>query len=92
MWVLNKREGIKGFARRLNAATRGGVVGMVAGKVKARDQVVATAAGVLFGLPLLKTEGIVIGLMGIVAIAVGSGLLIRLWKWRVGVPRDSSDY
>lgn len=65
---------------------------MVAGKVKPKDQVLATAAAVLLGLPLLKAEGVVIGLAGIIAIVIACGILIRLWKWRVGVPRSSSDY
>jgi hypothetical protein len=80
------------FVKRLNAATKGGLLGIVAGKVKPRDQVISTAAAVLFGIPLLKAEGILIGIVGIVAIAVGCGLLLRLWKWKLGVPRSSSEY
>jgi hypothetical protein len=65
---------------------------MVAGKVKTRDGMLSTAAAVLFGLTLVEAKGILIGFAGAVATIVGCGLLIRLWKWRVGVPRSSSDY
>jgi hypothetical protein len=85
---LNEREGIRRFVSGLNAATTGsGLLGLVAGKVKTRDQIVSTAAAVLFGIPLLEAEGILIGLVGILAIGIGCGLLIRLRKWRLGVPR-----
>lgn len=81
------------LARRLNSATAGsGLLGLIAGKVRIRDQVVSTAAAVLIGIPLLRAEGILIGLVGILALGVGCGLLIRLRKWRAGVPRSSSDY
>jgi hypothetical protein len=90
---LSEREGIKGFARTLNAATAGGgLLGLIAGKVKTRDQILSTAAAVLFGIPILKAEGISTGIVVILAIGISCGMLIRLWKWKVGVPRSSSDY
>lgn len=69
-----------------------GLIGVVAGNVKTRDQVLSSAAAVLVGLPVLWSEGVVIGILAITAIAVGYGLLIRLRKWKLGVPRHSSDY
>jgi hypothetical protein len=92
---LNQREpqkGIRGALGRLNAATTGGVLGMVAGKVKTRDELLSVAAAVLIATPIVKNESILIGIAVAVSIFVGSGLLIRLRKWRVGVPRSSSDY
>lgn len=90
---MSEREGIKGFGRTLNTATAGGgLLGLVAGKVKTRDQILSTAAAVLFGIPILKAEGILIGIVVILAIGIGCGMLIRLRKWRVGVPRSSNDY
>jgi hypothetical protein len=80
------------IVKRLDSATDGGLLGLIAGKVKTRDQIVSTAAAVLFGIPLLKDEGVLIGLIVILSIGTCCGLLIRLWKWRVGVPRSSSDY
>jgi hypothetical protein len=81
-----------GFVQRLNAATAGGVLGMVAGKVKVRDELVTVAAAVLVATPIYRREGILIGLAIGMVICIGCGLLIRLRKWRVGVPRSSSDY
>lgn len=65
---------------------------MVAGKVKKRDQIAISVAVVLFGIALIKSEGLLIGFAIAAAIGVGCGLLIRLRKWKVGVPRSSSDY
>lgn len=77
----------------MNTATAGGgLLGLIAGKVKTRDQILSTAAAVLFGIPILKAEGIFTGLAVILAIGIGCGMLIRLWKWRMGVPRSSSNY
>ena len=82
----------KNFAKRLNAATTGGLIGMVAGKVKFRDEMLAVAAAVLIATPIIKGESIFIGLAVALAIFVGCGLLIRLRKWKVGASRSSSDY
>jgi len=65
---------------------------LVAGKVKKRDQIAISVAVVLFGIALIKSEGLLIGFAIAAAIGVGCGLLIRLRKWKVGVPRSSSDY
>lgn len=92
---LNQQKSQKGIREalwRLNAATTGGVLGMVAGKVKTRDELLSVAAAVLIATPIIKNESILIGLAVAVSIFEGSGLLIRLRKWRVGVPRSSSDY
>jgi hypothetical protein len=86
------QKDIKNLAKRLNAATAGGLLGVIAGKVKFRDEMVSIAAAVLIGGAIFRREGIVIGLAVAIAIAVGCGLLICLRKWRVGVPRSSSDY
>ncbi|HEU5252091.1 MAG TPA: hypothetical protein VFU16_02040 [Solirubrobacterales bacterium] len=83
---------MKATLKRLNDATRGGVVGMFAGKVKKRDEIITTAAIVLIALQVVKAEGLIIGFAVGIAIAAVCGLLIRLWKWRLGVPRDSIDY
>lgn len=86
------QKGIRGALRRLNAATTGGVLGMVAGKVKFRDEMLVVAAAVLIATPVWKREGLLVGLAVGIAIIVGSGLLIRLRKWRIDVPRSSRDY
>jgi hypothetical protein len=67
---------------------------VIAGKVKLRDEIMSMSivAAVLIGGAIFRREGIVIGLAVAIAIAVGCGLLICLRKWRVGVPRSSSDY
>jgi hypothetical protein len=83
---------IKNFAKRLNAATTGGLLGMVVGKVKFRDEMVIVAAGVLLARPAWKGEGLLVGLAVAIAICIGCSLLIRLRKWMVGVPRGSSNY
>ena len=80
------------IAKRLNAATEGGLLGVVAGKVKTRDGIAITCAAVLFVTSLWEREGLLVGVAVGAAITVGCGLLIRLWKWRTGVPRSSSDY
>jgi hypothetical protein len=90
--ILEERGGAKSFAKRLNAATAGGLLGLVAGKVKQRDQIAITAAVVLFGIAVIKSEGLLIGIAVAVAICVAGGLLIRLRKWKVGAPRSSTDY
>ena len=76
----------------LNTATRRGVLGIVAGKVKFRDEMLVVGAAVLFATPVWKSEGLLVGLAVGIAIIVGCGLLIRLRKWRMGVPRSSNDY
>jgi hypothetical protein len=83
---------IKNFVKHLNAATTGGLIGMVAGKVKFRDEMVIVAAGVLFARPVWRGEGLLAGIAVAVAICIGCSLLIRLRKWMVGVPRSSSNY
>jgi hypothetical protein len=88
----DSHHGTKTTLKRLNDATAGGVLGVLAGKVKTRDQVVSTAAAVLVGLPLIEAEGFFVGIGMGIAIGVMCGLLIRIRKWRLGVPRGSSDY
>lgn len=83
---------LRKIGTRLNSATVGGVLGMVAGRVKFRDEMVSVAAAVLIAGAIFRREGIMLALVVAVAIAVGCGLLIRLRKWRTGVPRSSSDY
>lgn len=82
----------RGLLKRLNAATKGGVIGMIAGKVKFRDEMLVGAAAVLIATPVWKREGLLVGLAVGVAIIVGSGLMIRLRKWRAGADRSSNDY
>jgi hypothetical protein len=89
---LKDQHGSRQFAKRVNAVTAGGLLGLVAGKVKTRDQIAISVAVVLFGIALIKSEGFLIGFAIAAAIGVGCGLLIRLRKWRAGVPRSSSDY
>lgn len=86
------QKGIRGAAGRLNTATKGGVLGMIAGKVKFRDEMLVGAAAVLIATPVWKREGLLVGLAVGVAIIVGSGLMIRLRKWRVGAARSSTEY
>lgn len=88
----NWQEGIGNFAKRMNAATAGGLMGVIAGNVKFRDEMVSVAAAVLVGGAFFRREGIVIGLAVAIAVAVGCGLLIRLRKRQVGTPRSSNDY
>lgn len=78
--------------KRLNDATAGGLLGIIAGKVKTRDQIVSTAAGVFVCLPLIEAEGFLIGMAAGIAVGVACGLLIRMRKWKLGIPRSSSDY
>lgn len=87
-----KEQGIRGFARRLDTAWSKGLPGTVAGKLKVRDQLIISGLAVLVGIGMFMGEGIVFAIMAVVAINVGCGLLMRLWKWRMGVPRSSSDY
>jgi hypothetical protein len=86
------QKDIKNLAKRLNAATAGGLLGVITGKVKFRDEMVSIAAAVLIGGAIFRRGGIVSGLAVAIAIVVGCGLLIYFRKWRVGVPRSSSDY
>lgn len=88
----NWREDISQFAKRLNTATAGGLLGILAGKVKFRDEMVSIAAAVLIAGAVFRREGIVLALAVAITIGVACGLLIRLRKWRAGVPRSSSDY
>jgi hypothetical protein len=88
----NAQSSIKDFAKRLNAATTGGLIGMVAGKVKFRDEMAIIAATVLTATAVFRREGFLLGVAIAIAIGVGGSLLVRLWKWKVGVPRSSSDY
>ena len=76
----------------MDAATVGGALGIIAGKVKFRDEMVSIAAAVLVATSIYRREGIVIGLAVGMAICTACALLIRLRKWRVGTPRSSSDY
>lgn len=76
----------------LNAATRGGMLGIIAGKVKFRDEMLVIAAAVLLATPVWKSEGLLLGLAVGIAIIAGSGLLIRLRKSRAGAPRSSNHY
>jgi hypothetical protein len=85
-------RGTKSTLEQVSTANWGGVLGLVAGKVKTRDQVVVTAAAVFVGLPLFRAEGLIIGLAAGIATFVVCGLLIRIRKWQLGVPRGSSDY
>jgi hypothetical protein len=87
-----RNQGDRGLLRRLDAAWSKGLPGAVAGKMKFRDQLVISGLAVLVGIGIFKSEGILLAIVAVVAINVGCGLLIRLWKWRVGVPRSSSDY
>lgn len=74
----------RNFAKRLNDATAGGLLGVIAGKVKFRDQMVSNAAAVLIGGAVFRREGVVLGFAVAIVIAVGCALLIRLRKWKVG--------
>lgn len=85
-------SGLKATLKRLNDATEGGVLGMVAGKVKTRDEVLSVGAAVLIGLQVVSAEGFLIGFSVGIAIAAACGLLIRLRKRRLGVSRGSVDY
>jgi hypothetical protein len=86
------QKGIKGPVGRLNAATRGGVLGIIAGKVKFREEMLVIAAAVLLATPVWKSKGLLVGLAVGIAIIVGGALLIRLRKWRAGAPRNSNHY
>lgn len=86
------QRGIRGPIGRLNAATKGGALGIIAGKVKFRDEMLVGGAAVLLATPVWKSEGLLMGLALGIAIIAGCGLFIRLRKWQVGAPRDSSDY
>lgn len=83
---------IKTFAKRLNAATTGGLIGMVAGNVKFRDEMAIVAVTVLTATAVFRREGLLIGVVVAVAVGVSCSLLVRLWKWKTGVPRGSNDY
>jgi hypothetical protein len=87
-----KKQGIRELARRLDAAWTKGLPGAVAGKLKFRDQLVISGLAVLVGIGIFKSEGILLAIVAVVAINTGCGFLIRLWKWRAGVPRSSSNY
>ena len=82
----------RNFAERLNDGTAGGLLGVIAGKVKFRDEMVIIAAAVLVGGAVFRGEGVLLGLAAAIAIATGCALLIRLRKWKLGAPRSSSDY
>lgn len=88
----SSQKDTRNFAKRLNDATAGGLLGVIAGKVKFSDEMVSIAAAVLIGGAVFRREGVVLGLAVAILIAVGCALLIRLRKWKVGVPRSSSDY
>lgn len=86
------QTGIRSGFARLGTATKGGLIGMIAGKVKFRDEMLVGAAAVLFATPVWKSQGLLVGIAVGIAIIVGCGLLIRLWKWKTGATRSSNDY
>jgi hypothetical protein len=77
---------------RLNSRTNGGVLGMIAGRVKVKDEMLVVAAAVLLAGPVWRSEGLLVGLAVGIAVIVGGALLVRMRKWRAGAPRGSSDY
>jgi len=81
---------MKNPARRLNAATKGGLIGMVAGKVKQRDEILIVGAAVVIGLRFFDDLWTSFGVACLVA--VGGALFIRVTKAVRGVPRDSDSY
>jgi hypothetical protein len=62
--TLNQLEPRKdrGAAGRLNTATKGGVLGMIAGKVKFRDEMLVAAAAVLIATSVWKSQGLLVGI------------------------------
>jgi ABC-type amino acid transport system permease subunit len=68
------------------------MLGMIAGKVKFRDEMLVAAAAVLIATPVWKSQGLLVGIAVGIAIIVGCGLLIRLRKRQTGAGRRSSDY
>lgn len=74
----------RNLAKRLNDATAGGLIGVIAGEVKFKDEMVSIAAAVLIGGAVFRRDGVVLGLAVAFVIAVGCALLIRLRKWKVG--------
>lgn len=89
---VKSENGIRKISRRLDLAWSIGLPGAIAGDVKFRDQLVISGLAVLVGIRIFKSEGILLATVVVVAINLACGLLIRLWKWREGVPRGSSDY
>jgi hypothetical protein len=86
------QKSIKNFVKRLNAATTGGLIGMIAGKVKPRDEMASIVVIILTATAVFRQEGFLTGFAVAIAMGLGCSLLIRLWKWRAGVPRSSSEY
>jgi hypothetical protein len=77
---LNRQEvqtSIGSLLERLSTATTRGLIGMIAGKVKFRDEMLVGAAAVLFVTPVWRSQGLLVGIAVGIAIIVGCSLLIH---------------